>query len=103
MGKTYSSESELFWQKVLFIDECYISVNAGQLIYARRPVGQKFAMNTYHQSSKHQISVMIWGCSSAQGIGHIKAVEGTMKTENYIECHESHVLPPAQKNFGHEN
>ena len=44
---------------------------------------------------------MIWGCFSAQGIGHIKAVEGNMKAENYIKCLESHMLPSAQKNFGH--
>ena len=60
-------------------------------------------MNIYHQSSKNPISVMIWGCFSTQGIGHIKAVEGTMKTENYIKCLESHMLPSAKKKFGHEN
>ena len=96
-AKKYSNESEIFWLKVLFSDECYILVNLGQPLYPRRPVGKKFAMNKYHQSSKNPISVMIWGCFSAQGIGHIKAVERTMKTENYIKCLESHMVPSSKK------
>ena len=102
-AKKYSSKSEFFWENVLFSNECYISVNAGQPIYARRPVGQKFALNSYHESSKHPISIMIWSCFSAKGPGLIKVVEGTMKAENYIQCLESHMLPSAQKSFGQEN
>ena len=42
---------------------------------------------------------MIWGCFSSSGVGNIIAIDGKMKSENYMHCLENEMLPSATKLF----
>uniref|UniRef100_A0AAY5KWM7 Uncharacterized protein n=1 Tax=Esox lucius TaxID=8010 RepID=A0AAY5KWM7_ESOLU len=44
-------------------------------------------------------SMMVWGCSSAYGMGDLHICESTINVEQYIEVLEPHTLPSRQHIF----
>ena len=42
-------------------------------------------------------SMMIWGCFSANGVGHMHEVEGTMDAKQYAKILDYHLLPSARQ------
>ena len=84
-----------FWNTVLFSDESYINLFCGQPTYIRRPIFAKYSTipdKYFRQIPKHPLSVMIWGCFSSAGTGRIKLVNGTMKSNNYLDVLENEML-----------
>ena len=94
-AKKFSDKTADFWRQVLFSDESYISLFCGQPIYARRALNSSFTSKFVNQSPKHPLKVMIWGCFASSGVGKIKVVDSTMKTDAYIEVLEKKMIPSA--------
>ena len=91
-----------FWRSILFSDESYINIFCGQSTHARRPIihwRNSISSKYFSQAPKHPISVMIWGCFSYFGVGRIKVVSGTMKSNNYIDVLKEKMLPSANDIF----
>lgn len=102
-AREYVNKPVEFWRNVLFSDESYIDLFGGHKIYARRPIGTGFASQFVRQSPKHPLKVMIWGCFSSKGVGRIKVVEGTMKSDDYINVLDTKMVPTARDMFPNGN
>ncbi len=47
----------------------------------------------YQLSVQKPASLMVWGCISANDMGSLHDLEGTMTAERYIKILEQHMLP----------
>ena len=41
--------------------------------------------------------LQIWGCMSAEGVGEMRVIEGTMKSDNYIDVLEQEMVRSGEK------
>ena len=48
---------------------------------------------------KHPQSVMVWGCFSWYGIGHLHLIEQTMQAESYVKVLQDHLLAIIHDSF----
>ncbi|MDF4419950.1 transposase, partial [Vibrio parahaemolyticus] len=44
-------------------------------------------------------SIMVWGCMSAAGVGHLTVCDGTLNSTKYCTILETHMLPSARALF----
>lgn len=89
------------WKRVLWSDETKISVfqNDGPQHVWRR-VGEADAPECTVATTKHPLSVMIWGCMAASGVGRLFVVEKTVNADVYIKnILEGRMLPSARDLF----
>ncbi len=47
----------------------------------------------YQRPVQKPASLSVWGCISADGMGSLHVLEGTMNAERYIKVLEQHMLP----------
>ncbi len=99
-AKTHRSWTAEQWAKVLFSDESTFTLqnHAGNNFVRRRP-GEEFNPQCILPTVKHPMSVMVWGCMSAAGVGRLKVVEGMMNANKYIEVLTGVMLPSAREMF----
>ncbi len=57
----------------------------------------------YQRSVQNPASLMVWGCTSAYGMGSLHVLEGTMNAERYIKVLEQHMLPSRRRVFQQDN
>lgn len=90
------------WSTVIFSDETKISIFGSDGIkYIRRRSGEEHLPQCTIPTMKHPLSIMIWGCMSAMGIGRIKVLDGTVNAQTYInEVLDSKLFHSAADMFG---
>ncbi len=57
----------------------------------------------YQRSVQKSASLIVWGCISANGMGSLHVLEGTMNAEKYIKVLEQHMLTSRQCLFQQDN
>ena len=87
------------WRKVLFTDKSHFCVHGQHDRYVRRSADEQLSSQHVNQHVKHPEKVMIWGCFSAVGPGHLQLCEGTLKTAQYIEIINSRIIPDLWEKF----
>ncbi len=53
----------------------------------------------YQRSVQKPVSLMVWGCISAYGLGSLLVLEGTMNAERYIKVLKQHMLLSRRRVF----
>ncbi|CAF4789727.1 unnamed protein product [Rotaria sp. Silwood2] len=98
-AREHLSKSKDFWNSILWSDESKFNIfgSDGRQIVWRKP----------HESMKREClkptvkygggSIMIWGCMSANGVGNLVLVEGTMYKEQYEKILTENVKQSAKK------
>ncbi len=92
------------WKSVLWSDESKFDIlvgNHGCRVLRAKEEGDLPAC--YQRSVQKPVSLMVWGCISAYGMGSLHVLEGTMNTERYIKVLEEHMLPSRQRVFQQDN
>lgn len=82
------------WQSVLWSDESKFDILVGN--HGRRVLRakeEKDHPSCYQRSVQKPASLMVWGCISAYGVGHLHVLKSTMNAERYIKVLEQHMLP----------
>ena len=78
--KEHANWTEVHWEKVLFSDETCISLFSSDGVrYVRRRTGEAYLPEFMLATMKHPVSVMIWACMSAKGVGRMNI----MKMHNF--------------------
>ena len=92
------------WKWVLWSDETKISIFGSDGVrYVRRRPGEDGLPQCMTPTMKHPMSVMIWGCMSASGVGRIQVMKGNINASRYIcEILEPKLLHSARDLFGTE-
>lgn len=98
-AERYITEDESFWNRVIFTDESKYNVygNDGKVkIWRKRNTA--LAVRNLNTTIKHGGgSVMVWGCFSAQGVGSLVFIEGTMNAAAYIQILRDNLHVSAEK------
>lgn len=94
-AKKYINEPPEFWNKVLFTDESKFNIFGfdGRLRVWRPPregLNPKYTMKTVKHGGG---GVMVWGCMSANGVGKLKFIDGTMDHRMYIDILKENLRP----------
>ena len=88
------------WNSVLWSDESKFDIlvgNHGRRVLRAKEEGD--LPSCYQRSVQKPASLMVWGCISADGMGSLHVLEGTMNAERYIKVLEQHMLPSRQRLF----
>lgn len=93
------------WKHVLFSDESSFELFlSSKRVIVRRRVGEKFSKNCIAPTVKHGgKSLMIWGCMSGYGLGHLYRCTGSMNQHQYIDVLQNTMFPSASALFGQLN
>ena len=60
----------------------------------RRLAGEEFAAHCLMETVKHgRGGVMVWGCISSKGVGHLKKVSGRLNAVGYTDVLENKMIP----------
>lgn len=103
-AKNHQNWSQLQWDGIIWSDESRFEVCVGD--YRGRVLRTK--NEAYHpdclrRKVKFPASVMIWGCMSAQGVGKLHIVEGTVNAVRYINILEDSLIPSIETLKTREN
>ena len=58
-----------------------------------RKKGEEFHKDCMKRKVKFPASLMVWGCMSAQGVGSLHFINGTVNAVRYQNILEEHILP----------
>jgi transposase len=99
-AKAHLNWSQEQWNRVLWSDESKISLFSSDGIhYVRRRSGEEFLPQCLTPTMKHPVSLMVWGCMSARGVGRLTVCDGIVNGVKYIEILRSKMLPSARSLF----
>ena len=93
--KRYKDMPDNFWEKVIFSDESRIDMfnSRGEQMVNRRSTENPYQFRFLKTCVKQSPAVMIWGCFSANGTGHIEIIEGILNSEGYLKILQNKMLP----------
>ncbi len=88
------------WKSVLWSDELKFDILVGnRRCRVLRAKEEEDLQACYQHSVQKPVSLMVWGCISAYGMGSLHVLEGTMNAERYIKVLEQHMLPSRWRLF----
>jgi hypothetical protein len=62
--------------------------------------GEKYNPETMTGTVKHDKKVMVWGCFTASGVGHLHRIDGIMDAKMYKQILIHHMRPSVRDLFG---
>lgn len=92
------------WDSVICSDESRFEVCVGD--YRSRVLRTKnetYQPDYLRRKVKFPASVMIWGCMSAQGVGKLHIIEGTVNAVRYIDILRDSLMPSIDNLKGRNN
>ena len=94
-AKKYKHWTEKSWEQVLWTDEASLSIfgKCGKT-YVRRLQGEEFNAECLKPTVKHEGGkIQVWGCFTANGVGHIHHIKGIMDQKMYKQILIHHMRP----------
>lgn len=86
------------WRRIIWSDESKFDVTVGdERSKVIREKGEAFHNDCLKRKVKFPASLMIWGCMSAQGVGRLQFIDGTVNAEKYKSILEESLLPSIPK------
>lgn len=95
---TYRGQGKKFWGKCNFSDESKFELfgkKRRQKVWRRS--GEAFESGNTQPTVKHSGSVMVWGCFSANGVGNLVFIDGTMDRYVYRDILNNNLIQSADK------
>ena len=97
LGKPYTDYD---WSKVVFNDEGRFCLISDRPVYVRRRGRDEYLPQCLNQTVKHGAGgIMVWGCFSSKGVGHLHRVEGTINAAHYVKILKFCALPSIKHHF----
>ncbi len=81
------------WSRTIFSDESRfnLSFNDGRVRCWRTP-DEADHPSTQHPVTRSTVPVMVWGCMSIHGVGHLTVIDGNMDQFKYIDTLQKNLL-----------
>lgn len=103
-AKTHRDWTERQWRSIIWSDESRFEVafNESSTTVIRMP-NEALESSCINRKVKFAPSVMVWGCMSAQGVGRLHVINGTMNAEKYKNVLADHLapsIPPLSSEYG---
>ena len=75
-----------YWRKGLFSDEApFALISSKYRVFVHRTKDEKCKAECLEPKVQAGGGkLQIWGCMSAEGVGEMRVIEGTMKNDNYV-------------------
>jgi transposase len=77
------NKSEGWWACVFFSDETHFYLGHHGRTYVRRPVGEAHDSKYMRQGKQLHGKVSLWGCISAEGLGHAELYAGSLDSTRH--------------------
>lgn len=88
------------WDNVIWSDEkMFCSADHGPVRVWRERGTRMDKENIYEVSRSGRVSVSVWGCMSAEGLGPLVPIQGNLDRFQYTDILEQHMLPFAENRF----
>ena len=88
------------WKRVLFSDESKISLGSDGKTFVWRRAGEENASCCTVPTVQYPISVMVWGCMAASGVGSLHRIDGRLNADGYKNILQTKMLPDAARLIG---
>ena len=100
-SKKFIEKSSDFWDNIVWSDERMVRSNPQHKdLFVKVRKGENQRKNLANVKSQNEgVRVMFWGCFSKHEMGPLVAVEGILKSKEYIELLKKYLLP----NFKNSN
>jgi hypothetical protein len=99
-AKAHVNWTQQQWNRVLWSDESKISLFGSDGVrYVRRRSGEEFLPQCLTATVKHPVSVMVWGCMAANGVGRLTVCDGIVNAIKYMDILETKMVPSARSLF----
>ena len=98
-ARGYKSWTAVKWNKVLWTDESYFRVvmgsNGTRVLRTRLEADNPAC---YLRRVQKPVSICVWGCMAASGVGPLHVVDGTINAERYVQILGQH-LPSVRRDL----
>lgn len=98
-AKDHQKYDQMFWNKVIFSDECKFSISGSdgrEKVW--RKVNTELNPNNMTGTVEHGGgSVMVWGCMAANGVGNLVFIENIMDRYGYLNILKNNLKESARK------
>ncbi|GFU02036.1 transposable element Tcb2 transposase [Trichonephila clavipes] len=88
-----------FWNSVIFSDESKFNIHGSdghQKVW--RKANAVPEPNNMRRTVKHRgVSIMVWGCMAATGVGNLVIIDGIMNQYSYLNILKNNLSPSASK------
>ena len=97
-AKKYVNMPLSFWQKVIFSDESKFElISNRRKTRMWRPKGYPFWKRIVRNKAKHSQHVMVWGCFSWHGTGHLVFIRERLTAAGYVDIINNHLMLSAMR------
>ena len=91
---------QAYWDKIIFSDECKLKVGYSSRVWVWSRVGEGYRPELYEDDScPKKLSVMLWGCITANGVGTLYITEENIDSVHYMDILDHHLWPVTLKHF----
>lgn len=89
------------WNKVVWSDESRFCLhgNDGRQRCIRKTGERYWAQHIQHRTKFEPVSVMMWGCFTAEKVGPLIVVDGILESDGYVNILSNHLIPWLQENM----
>jgi hypothetical protein len=98
--KDHRHWSSADWRSVIWSDESpyVLRYNCRKRLWRRH--NERYAIHALRGNFKNDVKIMVWGCFSATGVGHLHLIEGIMDSKAYMKILDNELRPSAKALFG---
>ena len=91
------------WKRVIFSDECKVEVGMDNRVLIWRRPREEWTPQCLNPGRGARMSLMIWGCTTYEGVGTLTVINGNINAAKYIEIVDNFVWPVIARHFPDDN
>jgi len=97
--KTHMQHEVNYWENIIFSDESQFCIPIGEHGKVWRRKCEELSPLCTKKVVKHPGNVMVWGCMSSKGLGHLIFIDGKVNSAEYQRILTEGLLPTIEDTF----
>ena len=95
----YLHHNEAWWSRVFFSDETHFYLGHHGRIHVQCPIGASHEQEYIQQEPQLHGKISLWGCISAEGLGHAELYVGSLNAVKYSAILRHNLIPTFRQFF----